>query len=100
MFAENQQDITEINKTLKKFWEIETFTQNNDLMSINDKIVNEYVLSSLKRSEDNLRYQVSIPWNQHKAELHNNYGQAWQRLKNTESQLKRKSDIEEVYKKA
>ena len=100
MFAENQQDITEINKTLKKFWEIETFTQNNDLMSINDKIVNEYVLSSLKRSEDNLRYQVSIPWNQHKAELHNNYGQAWQRLKNTESQLKRKPDIEEVYKKS
>ena len=41
MFAENQQDITEINKTLKKFWEIETFTQNNDLMSIDDKIVNE-----------------------------------------------------------
>ena len=100
MFAENQQDITEINKTLKKFWEIEIFTQNNDLMSINDKIVNEYVLSSLKRSEDNLRYQVSIPWNQRKAELHNNYGQAWQRLKNTESQLKRKPDIEEVYKKS
>ena len=60
MFAENQQDITEINKTLKKFWEIETFTQNNDLMSINDKIFNEYVLLILKDQKiiHNNKYQL------------------------------------------
>ena len=98
MFAKNQQDIADINKTLNKFWEIEALPHRENIMSENDRLINEHMLSNLKRSDDGLRYQVSIPWNPNKPNLNNNYGQAWQRLKNTESQLKKRPNIEEAYK--
>ena len=98
MFAKNQQDIADINKTLNKFWEIEALPHRENIMSENDRLINEHMLSNLKRSDDGLRYQVSIPWNPNKPNLNNNYGQAWQRLKNTESQLKKRPNVEEAYK--
>ena len=100
MFVPDQKEIEDINTNVKKFWEIEDIQSQEKMMSKDDRVIYEETVESLIKTEDKTRFQVDIPWNQRVKHLTNNYNQALSRLKNTESQLKKKPEIEEVYEKS
>ena len=106
-FFHNKQDIQNIENKLLSFWEIEEVgSYDQGKMCISDREINDKTKNSIRYFNKNNRYQVSIPWNENKPKLGNNYKMAYQRLKNTEQKLaknvnlkKRYSDIIDSYEK-
>ena len=93
----NQVD-TDLNKTLQKFWEIDTsgsFAQKETSLSPEDSYALREVRQSLKF--ENGRYEVAMPWKPNAPELPNNYDMALNRLKSTERRLLKNEDIVKAY---
>ncbi|XP_053403139.1 uncharacterized protein LOC128558265 [Mercenaria mercenaria] len=65
-------------------------------MSVEDESIVKQVKSTITRSEGH--YQVSIPWNDKKPSLKNNYEMALHRLRNTEKKIEKDPVLKEAYK--
>ena len=72
MITKNHDSLSEINSTLKKFWEIESITSKEPILSSRDQQILENTKKSLLKSSSN-RYIVSFPWNENKNHLEGNY---------------------------
>ena len=66
-------------------------------MSSVDKQIVKETTESIGWCSGEKRFQVTIPWNKNKAELVNNYDQAFKRLQNTERQFEKKPELRETY---
>ena len=96
MFCKDQKELSEINSILKRFWEVEKIEGENTMSSVDKQIVKE-TTESIRWCSGEKRFQVTIPWNKNKAELVNNYDQAYKRLQNTERQFEKKPELRDTY---
>ena len=97
-FVKSQNDLQKLDETVRRFWEIEEVSEVS--LSEEDKCILNATEKTFKRSENNTRYQVGIPWkeNTNRALQGNNYTVAVKRLVDTEKQLKKKPIVKELYK--
>lgn len=89
--------VQQIDETLRKFWEVESCTSSDQLLSPSDRAVIESTTSSMKYSSSEQRYQVGIPWKQDPTELPCNYELAIRRLEGTEKRLVRDPTVATAY---
>ena len=88
--------MTEVNDTLRSFWEIETSgTAKTPVMSTLDTSVLHKTEQSLTYSDG--RYSIAIPWKESAPELHDNYQMALKRLENTEKRPRKYPEVAEIY---
>jgi len=90
-------DVTEINLSLRKFWEVEEITPNEVIMSGEDYRVVEQFRSSMVHVDGG--YRVNISWKDGSPSLPYNYEMALQRLNNTEKGLRRRPEVQEAYQR-
>ena len=88
---------SEINLSLRKFWEVEEIVQKEKAMSREDQKVIEQLCESM--SFDNGNCRVGIPWKEGKPTLPNNYEMAVRRLENTEKRLEHCPEVQQAYQK-
>ena len=87
---------SEINDSLKRFWEIDTIHENGvQAMTREEKFAMDKTRLSLVH--DGERYQVATPWKTDCPMLPNNYEMANSRLRNTEKRLIRQPLVGEDY---
>ena len=89
-------DVSNINQTLRKFWEVENVPSTNATGLSQDD------LEVIKHTEEtrrliNGRYEIGMPWKQPRKELPSNYASALRRLGNTEKRLERDSQLASQY---
>lgn len=94
-FVDGASELTELNSTLKRFWEIEEGAASEITFSKNDKDILEKAESSIDIVEK--RYQIDIPWTDAKDQLKDNSESATKRLANTEKRLLRDPDLYHKY---
>ena len=92
---------TEINITLKRFWELEAIGISKDESAVQSKD-EQRAVEDFNRglSFDGSNYEVRLPWKQSHADLTDNYQQALQRLEGVERKLKRDPVKAKVYSDA
>ncbi|MCU7929154.1 MAG: DUF1759 domain-containing protein, partial [Candidatus Thiodiazotropha sp. (ex Dulcina madagascariensis)] len=86
-FLREQSEIEQVNRILKKFWEIEDVSSQQDMPIV--RIEEQMALKKVEKSiiYENQMYRVSIPWKTKEPALTNNYEMALRRLENTEKRL-------------
>ena len=92
-FIRNEKDTDSLNTTLNKVREVDEFpTSVVHHVKPEDK-------SCLEQKETSIQFENghSIPWKEKTTELHNNYSQAVNRLKNTEKRLLKNPEIAKSY---
>ena len=93
--------MTAIDSTLQRFWEVESCGLESCIepgpMSADEEAALKVARQSLKKVDG--RYQVAIPWNSWRVELHNNEEAALKRLVSTERRLHKDENIAMAYKK-
>ena len=96
-FLREQTEIEQVNRTLKKFWEIEDVSSEQDVPIV--RIEEQMALKKVEKTiiYENQMYRVSIPWKRKEPALPNNYEMAIRRLENTEKRLMKSPDIASAY---
>ena len=90
--------LTEVNRTLERFWNIEEPVNTAPLMSSEEQDAYDIVNSSLCRSAaDATKYQVTMPWKASTSDIRSNIESARKRLVNTEKTLE-KRQLGDAYK--
>ena len=87
-----------LERSVERFWEMEDFPESTgEPVSGEEKEALDLVSRTIRRSEDDLRYQVGMPWKKDPGEIRPNLEMARKRLISTESSL-RKKGVFEAYK--
>ena len=90
----------ELDQTLKRFWEIESYgteVSGRIVCTKEERLALETVSSSVRYSDG--RYSVAVPWKEQRPCLPNNLQVAESRLRSTERNLKKKGFVEKEYQK-
>ena len=94
-------DNNDINRSLKRFWELESMgisdTECSVMSKEEERAVSEFK-KGLKFAGQN--YEVKLPWKQERPELQDNYSQAVKRLEGVERRLKRDPEKAKAYMQA
>ena len=96
-FTDNLGELSQLNNTLKKFWEIDsvgTYDSENTFSDI-EKLVIKKTEQSLQY--ENGKYTIGIPWKE-APNLPDNYNYALKRLESTERKLLKNPSVLNVYK--
>ena len=81
----------DIDENLKRFWEVESCgTETNDVNILTESEKKAFDLLSESLLYQNRRYQVAVPWKDHKPKLPDNRSMATSRLHSTEKKLLQK----------
>ena len=96
-FSRDQSEIEQVNRTLKKFWEIEEVSSQHDMPVV--RLEEQMALKKVEKSitYDNQMYRVGIPWKSQDVVLKNNYQMALGRLENTDKRLMKSPDVASAY---
>ena len=85
----------DIDKLLRKYWDIEEPTENTQFVKADEKHALAVAAESIEYKH--CHYSIALPWRQNKEDLPNNYRMACYRLENTEKRLKREPEVAEAY---
>ncbi|RVE43851.1 hypothetical protein evm_011519 [Chilo suppressalis] len=86
----------EIGEQLRKFWEIEEISHNNNLYTHEDKVCEKLFIDTTKRLKDG-RFSVRIPLKESTTELGNSYEVAKNRFLSLERKLERNVEYKQMY---
>ena len=96
-FLREQSEIEQVNRTLKKFWDIEDVSAQQEMPVV--RIEEQMALKKVEKSiiYENQMYRVGIPWKTKAPDLKNNYQMALRRLENTEKRLLKSPNVASAY---
>ena len=86
---------SEINVSIRKFWEVEEVQTADAVISPENRVVIEKVRQSMNYKDG--MYKVEIPWKDGIPSLPNDYEMAVRRLENTEKCLDRSPEVKTLY---